>query len=75
MTAEEKSQAMQKGYISMSVDDLAKQLEAQGLDPATARMQAEFQMQMKNMTPEQQAALQAAAQQAAQQAEQQAAPQ
>ena len=32
-------------------------------------------MQMKNMTPEQQAALQAAAQQAAQQAEQQAAPQ
>lgn len=79
MTAEEKSQAMQKGYISMSVDDLAKQLEAQGLDPATARMQAEFQMQMKNMTPEQQAAFQAAQQaaalQAAQQAEQQAAPQ
>ena len=70
---------MQKGYISMSVDDLAKQLEAQGLDPATARMQAEFQMQMKNMTPEQQAAFQAAQQaaalQAAQQAEQQAAPQ
>ncbi len=68
MTAEEKTQAMQKGYISMTVDDLAKQLEQQGLDPATARMQAELQMQMKNMTPEQQAAFQAAQQAAAQQA-------